>query len=44
MASDAAAFAAAALPGDRLFCRSQVKRIEGNGVRHPLQALLEMIE
>ncbi|MCA4822114.1 MAG: FAD-binding oxidoreductase [Serratia rubidaea] len=24
-------------------CRSQVKRIEGNGVRHPLQALLEMI-
>lgn len=25
-------------------CRSQVKRIEGNGVRHPLQALLEMIE
>ncbi|SUI92551.1 sn-glycerol-3-phosphate dehydrogenase subunit C [Serratia quinivorans] len=25
-------------------CRSQVKRIEGNAVRHPLQALLEMIE
>jgi len=24
-------------------CRSQVKRIEGNGLRHPLQALLEMI-
>ena len=24
-------------------CRSQVKRIEGNGVRHPLQALLEMV-
>lgn len=24
-------------------CRSQVKRIEGNGVRHPLQALLELI-
>ena len=24
-------------------CRSQVKRIEGNGVRHPLQALLEII-
>jgi Fe-S oxidoreductase len=24
-------------------CRSQVKRIEGNGVRHPLQALLEMM-
>lgn len=24
-------------------CRSQVKRIEGNGMRHPLQALLEMI-
>ncbi|WP_039058226.1 FAD-binding and (Fe-S)-binding domain-containing protein [Enterobacter sp. Bisph1] len=25
-------------------CRSQVKRIEGNGVRHPLQALLEMMQ
>lgn len=24
-------------------CRSQVKRIEGNGMRHPLQALLEII-
>ncbi|WP_054180812.1 FAD-binding and (Fe-S)-binding domain-containing protein [Trabulsiella odontotermitis] len=24
-------------------CRSQVKRIEGNGVRHPLQALLEIL-
>ena len=24
-------------------CRSQVKRIEGSGVRHPLQALLEII-
>lgn len=24
-------------------CRSQVKRIEGNGLRHPLQALVEMI-
>lgn len=24
-------------------CRSQVKRIEGTGVRHPLQALLEII-
>ncbi|WP_130834921.1 D-2-hydroxyglutarate dehydrogenase YdiJ [[Erwinia] mediterraneensis] len=24
-------------------CRSQVKRIEGNGIRHPLQALLEMM-
>ncbi|WES66392.1 FAD-binding and (Fe-S)-binding domain-containing protein [Superficieibacter sp. HKU1] len=24
-------------------CRSQVKRIEGNGVRHPLQALLEIV-
>lgn len=24
-------------------CRSQVKRIEGNGMRHPLQALLELI-
>ncbi|QHM70880.1 D-2-hydroxyglutarate dehydrogenase YdiJ [Mixta intestinalis] len=24
-------------------CRSQVKRIEGNGMRHPLQALLEMM-
>lgn len=24
-------------------CRSQVKRIEGRGVRHPLQALLEII-
>lgn len=24
-------------------CRSQVKRIEGNGVRHPLQALLEIM-
>lgn len=24
-------------------CRSQVKRTEGNGMRHPLQALLEMI-
>lgn len=24
-------------------CRSQVKRVEGNGVRHPLQALLELI-
>ena len=24
-------------------CRSQVKRIEGNGVRHPLQALLEFL-
>ena len=23
-------------------CRSQVKRIEGNGLRHPLQALLEL--
>ena len=25
-------------------CRSQVKRIEGNGIRHPLQALLEIIQ
>lgn len=25
-------------------CRSQVKRIEGSGVRHPLQALLEILE
>jgi Fe-S oxidoreductase len=24
-------------------CRSQVKRVEGNGVRHPLQALLEIV-
>ncbi|EIC85499.1 FAD-binding and (Fe-S)-binding domain-containing protein [Serratia sp. M24T3] len=24
-------------------CRSQVKRIEGNGLRHPLQALVELI-
>lgn len=24
-------------------CRSQVKRIEGNGMRHPLQALLEIL-
>lgn len=24
-------------------CRSQVKRVEGNGMRHPLQALLEII-
>lgn len=24
-------------------CRSQVKRIEGNGMRHPLQALLELL-
>ncbi|QCR36298.1 FAD-binding and (Fe-S)-binding domain-containing protein [Nissabacter sp. SGAir0207] len=24
-------------------CRSQVKRIEGNGLRHPLQALLELM-
>ncbi|MDF7657931.1 FAD-binding and (Fe-S)-binding domain-containing protein [Erwiniaceae bacterium L1_54_6] len=24
-------------------CRSQVKRAEGNGMRHPLQALLEML-
>ncbi|MGG7447237.1 D-2-hydroxyglutarate dehydrogenase YdiJ [Kosakonia oryzendophytica] len=24
-------------------CRSQVKRVEGNGVRHPLQALLEIL-
>ncbi|CRH29164.1 D-2-hydroxyglutarate dehydrogenase YdiJ [Pantoea ananatis] len=24
-------------------CRSQVKRVEGNGMRHPLQALLELI-
>ncbi|MDU6412436.1 MAG: FAD-binding and (Fe-S)-binding domain-containing protein [Yersiniaceae bacterium] len=24
-------------------CRSQVKRIEGNGLRHPLQALLELV-
>ncbi|WP_449556206.1 D-2-hydroxyglutarate dehydrogenase YdiJ [Huaxiibacter chinensis] len=24
-------------------CRSQVKRVEGSGVRHPLQALLEMM-
>ncbi len=24
-------------------CRSQVKRAEGNGMRHPLQALLEMM-
>ena len=24
-------------------CRSQVKRIEGNGMRHPLQALLELM-
>ena len=24
-------------------CRSQVKRTEGNGMRHPLQALLEMV-
>lgn len=31
-------------PGDRLFLPQPVKRIEGNGVRHPLQALLEMIE
>lgn len=25
-------------------CRSQVKRVEGTGVRHPLQALLEILE
>jgi FAD/FMN-containing dehydrogenase/Fe-S oxidoreductase len=25
-------------------CRSQVKRVEGSGVRHPLQALLEIME
>ncbi len=24
-------------------CRSQVKRLEGNGMRHPLQALLELL-
>lgn len=24
-------------------CRSQVKRVEGTGVRHPVQALLEII-
>ncbi|AXF75967.1 FAD-binding oxidoreductase [Erwinia tracheiphila] len=24
-------------------CRSQVKRVEGNGMRHPLQALLELV-
>ncbi|SFM94818.1 FAD/FMN-containing dehydrogenase [Izhakiella capsodis] len=24
-------------------CRSQIRRVEGNGVRHPLQALLELI-
>ncbi|MBD8212773.1 D-2-hydroxyglutarate dehydrogenase YdiJ [Erwinia persicina] len=24
-------------------CRSQVKRVEGNGIRHPLQALLEIV-
>ncbi|MEN4796169.1 D-2-hydroxyglutarate dehydrogenase YdiJ [Pantoea agglomerans] len=24
-------------------CRSQVKRVEGNGMRHPLQALLELM-
>lgn len=24
-------------------CRSQIKRIEGNGVRHPVQALLELL-
>lgn len=24
-------------------CRSQVKRIQGEGIRHPLQALLEII-
>ncbi len=24
-------------------CRSQVKRVEGNGLRHPLQALLEIV-
>jgi FAD/FMN-containing dehydrogenase/Fe-S oxidoreductase len=24
-------------------CRSQVKRVEGNGMRHPLQALLEIV-
>ncbi|WP_312240442.1 FAD-binding and (Fe-S)-binding domain-containing protein [Pantoea sp.] len=24
-------------------CRSQVKRVEGNGMRHPLQALLELL-
>lgn len=25
-------------------CRSQVKRTEGNGIRHPLQALLEILQ
>ncbi|NAH75255.1 hypothetical protein GUC08_23075, partial [Escherichia coli] len=25
-------------------CRSQVKRVEGTGVRHPVQALLEIIK
>lgn len=44
MASDAAAFAAAALPWRPAILAAAVKRIEGNGVRHPLQALLEMIE
>lgn len=36
------------LPRDRCLasgysCRSQVKRTEGNGIRHPLQALLEIL-
>ncbi len=42
------ASAVAKLPRQRclatgFFCRSQVKRVEGNGMRHPLQALLELV-
>ncbi len=42
-ASGDATFTAKPLPATGYSCRSRVKRIEGTGVRHPLQALLEII-
>lgn len=42
-ASGDAASAAKPLSGDRLLLPQPVKRVEGSGVRHPLQALLEIM-
>lgn len=42
-ASGDAALAAKPLSGDGILLPQPVKRVEGNGVRHPLQALLEII-
>lgn len=42
-ASGDATSTAKPLLGNRLFLPKRVKRIEGTGVRHPLQALLEII-